>query len=208
MKKPVIIGVAGGSGSGKTSVSKVIVDSFVHHSIALIPHDSYYKDQSDLTFEERLKTNYDHPMAFETDLLLTQLQELSRYQAIDIPIYDYAEHTRSTEVTRQEPRDVIIIEGILILEDKKLRDIMNIKVYVDTDDDVRIIRRIRRDIVERGRSLDSVIDQYLHYVKPAHHQFVEPSKRYADIIIPEGASNTVGIDLLITKIRSIVGVVD
>jgi uridine kinase len=204
MKKPLIIGVAGGSGSGKTSVSKIIVENFSNHSIALIPHDSYYKDQSQLTFEERLKTNYDHPMAFETELLLKHLHKLLAYKPIGIPVYDYTNHTRSTEIFRQEPKDVIIIEGIMILEDKKLRDMMDIKVYVDTDDDVRIIRRIRRDIIERGRSLDSVIDQYLHYVKPAHHQFVEPSKRYADIIIPEGASNIVGVDLLITKIRSII----
>ena len=204
MKKPVIIGVAGGSGSGKTSVSKLIVESFPNHSIILIPHDAYYKDQSELTFEERLKTNYDHPMAFETELLLKQLEDLLNYKAIDIPVYDYAAHTRSAEVIHEAPRDVIIIEGILILEDKRLRDLMDIKVYVDTDDDVRIIRRIKRDTAERGRSLDSVIDQYLNYVRPAHHQFVEPSKRYADIIIPEGASNTVGIDLLETKIRSII----
>jgi len=204
MKKPVIIGVSGGSGSGKTSVSKIIVESFVNHSIMLIAHDSYYKDQSQLTFEERLKTNYDHPMAFETELLLKHLEDLLSYKAVDIPVYDYAAHTRSTQVIRQEPRDVIIVEGILILEDKRLRDLMDIKTYVDTDDDVRIIRRIRRDIIERERSLDSVIGQYLNYVKPAHHQFVEPSKRYADVIIPEGASNTVGIDLLKTKIQSII----
>jgi len=205
MRRPVIIGVSGGSGSGKTSVSKMIVDSFVNHSIMLIQHDSYYKDQSEVTFEERLKVNYDHPMAFETELLLKQLEDLLNYKAIDIPVYDYAEHTRSAEVIHQEPRDVIILEGILILEDKRLRDLMDIKTYVDTDDDVRIIRRIRRDTVERGRSLDSVINQYLNYVRPAHHQFVEPSKRYADIIIPEGASNTVAIDLLKTKIQSIIG---
>ncbi|MCL2501184.1 MAG: uridine kinase [Defluviitaleaceae bacterium] len=204
MRKPVIIGVSGGSGSGKTSVSNIIVESFIKHSITLIQHDSYYKDQSGLVFDERLKANYDHPMAFETELLLKHLRDLSNYIAVDVPVYDYAAHTRSAEVIRREPTDVIIIEGILILEDKKLRDMMDIKVYVDTDDDVRIIRRIRRDIVERGRSLDSVINQYLNQVKPAHHQFVEPSKRYADIIIPEGASNTVGIDLLITKIRSII----
>ena len=203
MRRPVIIGVSGGSGSGKTSVSKMIVDSFVNHSIMLIQHDSYYKDQSEVTFEERLKVNYDHPMAFETELLLKQLEDLLNYKAIDIPVYDYAEHTRSAEVIHQEPRDVIILEGILILEDKRLRDLMDIKTYVDTDDDVRIIRRIRRDTVERGRSLDSVINQYLNYVRPAHHQFVEPSKRYADIIIPEGASNAVAIDLLKTKIQSI-----
>jgi len=205
MKKPVVIGVSGGSGSGKTSVSKMIVESFKNHSIVLIQHDSYYKDQSDLTFEERLKTNYDHPMAFETELLLKHIKDLLEYKAIDIPVYDYAMHTRSDKVIRQESKDVIILEGILILEDKKLRDLMDIKVYVDTDDDIRIIRRIKRDIEERGRSLSSVIDQYENFVKPAHHQFVEPSKRYADIIIPVGVSNKVGVDLLETKIRSIIG---
>jgi len=202
--KPVIIGVAGGSGSGKTSIAKIIVESFSNQSIVMIQHDSYYQDQREMSFEDRLKVNYDHPMAFDTDLLVSQLKDLRQGKPIDIPVYDYVQYTRSDDVIHQAPVDVIILEGILILEDTRLRDLMDIKVYVDTDDDVRIIRRIRRDIIERGRSLDSVTDQYLNYVKPAHHQFVEPSKRYADIIIPEGASNTVGIDLLKTKIKSIV----
>ena len=203
MTKPLIIGVTGGSASGKTSVSHAILESFSDESIGMIEHDSYYKDQSDLTFEERTKTNYDHPLAFETDLLVAQLRELRAGRAIDVPIYDYAHHTRSSKTYRQEPVDVLIVEGILVLEDERLRDLMDIKIFVDTDDDVRIIRRIKRDIEERGRTLDSVINQYLTAVKPMYHQFIEPTKRYADVIIPEGVSNVVGVDIITTKIASI-----
>lgn len=195
--------MTGGSASGKTSVSHAILAHFENEKIAMIEHDSYYKDQSDLTFEERTKTNYDHPLAFDTDYLIAQLKELSEGRAVDIPTYNYAKHTRSHKTYRQEPVDVIIVEGILVLENEKLRDLMDIKIFVDTDDDVRIIRRIRRDIEERGRTLDSVIQQYLNAVKPMYHQFIEPTKRYADVIIPEGVSNTVGVDILITKIASI-----
>jgi len=202
-RNPIIIGVAGGSGSGKTSVSKAICDKFPHHCVALIEHDSYYRDQSHLSFEERLKTNYDHPFAFDTALFVEQLEQLIRCEAIDIPIYDYSNYTRSEKVKHQEPLDVIIVEGILVLEDERLRNLMDIKIFVDTDDDVRIIRRIRRDMVERKRTLDSVIDQYLNVVKPAHHQFIEPTKRYADVIIPEGVSNKVAIDLIHAKIETI-----
>ncbi|MDR0922371.1 MAG: uridine kinase [Lactobacillales bacterium] len=202
-KKPIIIGVTGGSGSGKTTVSRAIYNNFPTHAIAMIEHDSYYKDQSHLTFEERLATNYDHPLAFDTDLLIEQLCQLINYQPIDIPVYDYALHTRSEHIVRQEPQEVIIVEGILVLEDKRLRDLMDIKLFVDTDDDVRIIRRIKRDMLERGRTLDSVIDQYLSVVKPMYHQFIEPTKRYADVIIPEGGSNKVAIDLINTKVNSI-----
>ncbi len=201
--KPVVIGVTGGSGSGKTSVSSSIYNHFSGHSILMIEQDSYYKDQSHLPFEERLKTNYDHPFAFDTDFLIEHLNQLLAYQPIEKPIYDYAKHTRSTEVVRQEPRAVIILEGILILEDPRLRELMDIKVYVDTDDDIRIIRRIKRDIEERGRTLDSVIEQYLTVVKPMHNQFIEPTKRYADIIVPEGGKNQVAIDLLATKIKTV-----
>jgi uridine kinase len=156
-----------------------------------------------LSFEERLNTNYDHPLAFDTDLLIEHLKELMNYQTIKKPVYDYEAHTRSKEVVIQEPKEVIIVEGILILEDEHLRDLMDIKVYVDTEDDIRIIRRIKRDIEDRGRSLDSVIDQYLSVVKPMHSQFIEPTKKYADIIVPEGGKNQVAIDLLTTKVRSI-----
>lgn len=202
-QKPIIIGVTGGSGGGKTSVSRAILDNFPNARISMIEHDSYYKNQSHLTFEERILTNYDHPLAFDTDLMIYHLSELLAGRGVDIPIYDYTQHTRSEKTYHQEPQDVFIVEGILVLEDKRLRDIMDIKIFVDTDDDVRIIRRIKRDLEERGRSLDSVIEQYLSVVKPMYHQFIEPTKRYADIVIPEGVSNTVAIDLINTKVDSI-----
>lgn len=201
-KKPIIIGVSGGSGSGKTSVSRAIFNNFPNHSIMMLEHDSYYKDQRHLSFEERLKTNYDHPFAFDTDLLIEHLEKLLNYETIEKPVYDYVAHTRSTETVIQEPKEVIILEGILILEDKRLRDLMDIKIYVDTDDDIRIIRRIKRDMVERGRTLDSIIDQYLSVVKPMYHQFIEPTKRYADVIVPEGGENHVAIDLINTKVAT------
>ncbi|HWO74745.1 MAG TPA: uridine kinase [Bacillus sp. (in: firmicutes)] len=201
--KPVVIGVAGGSGSGKTSVTKAIYDRFQGHSILMIEQDSYYRDQSHLPFEERLLTNYDHPLAFDNDLLIDHLEQLINYIPINKPVYDYSLHTRSNEVIRVEPKDVIILEGILVLEDERLRDLMDIKLFVDTDADLRIIRRIQRDIQERGRSIDSVIDQYIHVVRPMHNQFIEPTKRYADVIIPEGGQNYVAIDLMVTKIQTI-----
>ncbi|RXH48603.1 uridine kinase, partial [Streptococcus pyogenes] len=166
LKKPIIIGVTGGSGGGKTSVSRAILDSFPNARIAMIQHDSYYKDQSHMSFEERVKTNYDHPLAFDTDFMIQQLKELLAGRPVDIPIYDYKKHTRSNTTFRQDPQDVIIVEGILVLEDERLRDLMDIKLFVDTDDDIRIIRRIKRDMMERGRSLESIIDQYTSVVKP------------------------------------------
>lgn len=202
--RPIIIGVTGGSGSGKTSVSRAIFDQLHGHSLMMLQEDSYYKSQDDIPFEERTKVNYDHPNAFDTDLLIEQLEDLLNWKTIEIPVYDYAAHTRSKEVVVQEPREVIIVEGILMLNDARLRDLMDIKIFVDTDDDIRIIRRIQRDIEERGRTLQSVIDQYLETVKPMYHQFIEPSKRYADIIVPEGGENQVAIDLLVTKVRDII----
>ncbi|MDA9471713.1 uridine kinase [Enterococcus sp. 5H] len=201
--QPIVIGVTGGSGSGKTSVSRAIFNHFPNHSIMMLEQDSYYKDQSHLSFEERLATNYDHPFAFDTDLLIEHLQQLLNYQAIEKPVYDYVAHTRSSDVLIQEPKEVIILEGILILEDSRLRELMDIKLYVDTDDDIRIIRRIKRDMEERGRTLDSVIEQYLTVVKPMYHQFIESTKRYADVIVPEGGENHVAIDLITTKVASI-----
>ncbi|MGX7131167.1 MULTISPECIES: uridine kinase [Enterococcus] len=200
--KPIIIGVTGGSGSGKTSVSRAIFNNFPNHSIMMLEQDSYYKDQSHLAFEERLNTNYDHPFAFDTDLLIEHLEKLLKYEAIEKPVYDYVAHTRSTATVIQEPKEVIILEGILILEDERLRNLMDIKLYVDTDDDIRIIRRIKRDMEERGRTLDSVIEQYLSVVKPMYHQFIEPTKRYADVIVPEGGENHVAIDLITTKVAT------
>lgn len=201
--KPVIIGVTGGSGSGKTTVSRAIFEQLHGHSLLMLQEDSYYNDQSDMPFEERIKTNYDHPNAFDTELLVKQLKDLLDWKTIEKPIYDYTEHTRSSEVEKVEPKEVIILEGILALNDPALRDLMDIKIFVDTDDDIRIIRRIQRDIEERGRSLQSVIDQYKSTVKPMYHQFIEPTKRYADIIVPEGGENQVAIDLLVTKVRDI-----
>ncbi|MTH52519.1 uridine kinase [Bacillus mangrovi] len=203
VKKPVVIGVAGGSGSGKTSVTKAIYEHFKGHSIMMLEQDYYYKDQSHLPYEERLNTNYDHPLAFDNDLLIDHLKKLLHYEGIQKPVYDYKIHTRSEEVIEIEPKDVIILEGILILEDERLRDLMDIKMYVDTDADIRIIRRILRDIKERGRSIDSVIEQYVSVVRPMHNQFIEPTKRYADIIIPEGGQNHVAVDLMVTKIQTI-----
>lgn len=202
-KKPIIIGVAGASGSGKSSVSQRILDIFSEVSVLLLQQDSYYKDQTHLPFEERLKTNYDHPFAFDNDLFLTHLQKLLKGESIQEPIYDFIHHTRSTKVNEKLSKDVIIVEGLLVLEDKRIRDLLDIKIYVDTDLDICLARRIKRDIVERGRSIDSVIEQYTQVVKPMFHQFIEPTKRYADIIIPEGGYNQVAIDLLATKIESI-----
>lgn len=204
-KKPIIIGVAGGSGSGKTTVAREICRHFPDQSIAVIEQDAYYKAQDHKSMEERLKTNYDHPFAFDWDLLLEHLNKLLRFEPINKPVYDYTVHTRSDKIIPIQPKDVIILEGILILEDHRLRDLMDIKVYVDTDSDLRIIRRLMRDTHERGRSMDSVIEQYLSVVRPMHNQFIEPTKRYADIIIPEGGQNSVAIDLLVTKIRAILG---
>lgn len=202
-KRPLIIGIAGGSCSGKTSVTHAIYDVFKDHSVAVIEQDYYYKDQSHLTFEQRLLTNYDHPLAFDTDLLIEHIHALLERKAIEKPVYDYVNHTRSNEIVHVEPKDVIILEGILVLEDERLRNLMDIKLFVDTDSDIRIIRRIQRDIKERGRTADSVIDQYLSAVRPMHNMFIEPTKRYADVIIPEGGGNNVAIDLMVTKIKTI-----
>lgn len=204
MSKPIVIGVSGGTGSGKSTVAKAIFESLPSDNILIIEQDAYYRDQSDLTLEERVKTNYDHPLAFDTSLLIEHIKQLCAYEAIEKPIYNFAKHNREQATITVEPREIIIIEGIMILEDKNLRDLMDIKIFVDTDADVRIIRRITRDINERGRTLDSVIEQYLTTVKPAHDQFIEPYKKFADIIIPEGGYNKVAIDIMTTKVTSIV----
>lgn len=201
--RPVVIGVTGGSGSGKTTVSNAVYNQLSGQSLLILQQDSYYNDQSEMSMAERHAVNYDHPLAFDTELMIKQIKTLLDYQPIEKPVYDYEQYTRSAKTIHQEPRDVIIVEGVLILDDQRLRDLMDIKVFVDTDDDIRIIRRIQRDMKERGRSLDSVINQYLATVKPMYHQFVEPTKRYADLIVPEGGENEVAIDLLTTKVRSI-----
>ncbi|GED32336.1 MULTISPECIES: uridine kinase [Brevibacillus] len=203
MRNPVLIGVAGGSGSGKTTVARELFRQFQNDSVTMIEQDSYYKNQDHLKMEERQLTNYDHPFAFDNDLMLSHLQDLLKGKAIEKPIYDFKEHTRKKETLLIEPKDVIILEGMLILEDERIRGLMDIKVFVDTDADVRIVRRMLRDIEERGRSMESVVNQYLNVVRPMHLQFIEPTKRYADVIIPEGGYNRVALDLLSTKISNI-----
>lgn len=199
-----IIGIAGGSGSGKTSVTNKIMNNLEGHSVALIEQDYYYKDQSHLTFEQRLKTNYDHPFAFDNDLLIQNLKSLQSGQSVEVPTYDYTNHTRSDKTIAFQPKDVIIVEGIFALENEELRNMMDVKIYVDTDADLRILRRLVRDTKERGRTMESVIDQYLTVVRPMHNQFIEPTKKLADIIIPEGGSNKVAIDIMTTKIQALV----
>ncbi|MDQ0148099.1 uridine kinase [Eubacterium multiforme] len=203
MKKPILIGITGGTGSGKSTIADEIYNSFDEDCIAMIQQDAYYKDQSHLTMDERVKTNYDHPRAFDNDLLIENLKSLINGEAIEKPIYDFTVHTRAEEKIKVNPRDIIIVEGILILEDERLRDLLDIKVYVDTDADIRILRRMIRDINERGRTVDSVVEQYLSVVRPMHMQFIEPTKKYADIIVPEGGHNKVAIDILVSKIKDI-----
>lgn len=203
MKRPLLIGITGGTGSGKSTVSKEIFKSIHEKKIAIIEQDSYYKDQSHLSYEERIKTNYDHPFAFDNELLVQHLKDLLDNKPIEKPIYDFEKHTRKKETTTVEPKDIIILEGILILFEEAIRDLLDIKIFVDTDSDVRVLRRIDRDIKERGRTLDSVISQYMETVRPAHLQFIEPTKRYSDIIIPEGGYNKVAIDIIVAKINSI-----
>jgi uridine kinase len=202
--RSVIIGVAGGTGSGKTTVVRALVEKLGSSDVAVIQHDSYYRDRSHLPPTERESINYDHPDALESSLLVTHLNQLSQGYPIKVPMYDFATHTRKPETKRIEPRQVIIVEGILIFADPPLRDLMDIRIFVDTDDDVRFIRRLERDITERNRTVWSVIQQYLDTVKPMHLEFVEPSKRYADLIIPEGGYNRIAIDVLVTKIESLI----
>ena len=203
MEKPILIGITGGTGSGKSTIADALYSNYSKDRITMIQQDMYYKDQSHLSMEERVKTNYDHPMAFDNDLLVEHLQKLIKGEAIEKPRYDFTIHNRAKDTTTVEPREIIIVEGILILEDERIRDLLDIKVYVDTDADIRILRRLVRDIDERGRTVESVIDQYLKMVRPMHMEFTEPTKRYADIIIPEGGHNYVAIDLLMAKIRDI-----
>lgn len=198
----MIIGICGGSGSGKTTVARKILEAVGEHRVAYLQHDSYYKDWGRLPFEERRKINFDHPDALDTDLLIEHVEQLRAGYPIEQPVYDFTRHVRTDQVRRIEPRPVILIEGILIFENARLRQLMDLKIFVDTADDLRFIRRLQRDISERGRTVESVIEQYLEQVRPMHLEFVEPSKRYADIIIPEGGSNRVGIDLIIQKVKS------
>lgn len=199
---PLIIGIAGGSGSGKTTIAESIVDAIGPDDVTLIQHDAYYRDQSDVAVEERSKVNYDHPNSLETDLLVNHLERLAAGETIERPVYDFTVHNRSSKTVRVEPHPAVVIEGILVLYEPGLRKLMDLKVYVDTDADLRIARRWERDIKERGRTFDSVRDQYLQTVRPMHMQFVEPSKRYADIVIPEGY-NLGAVGTVISMIREV-----
>jgi uridine kinase len=198
-----VIGVAGGSGSGKTTVVRRIVESLGNQPVTILDHDRYYRDRNDLRFEERASLNYDHPDALETDLMVRHLHDLRAGRSVEVPSYDFSRHARLAATETVMARRVIIVEGILVFVDHALRALMDIKVFVDTDADTRFIRRLQRDVAQRGRTMDSVIDQYQTTVKPMHLEFVEPSKRYADIIVPQGGHNTVAIELLLTLIRSV-----
>lgn len=203
-RHPIIVGVAGGSGSGKTTVVQSLVEGVAPDSVSLIHHDSYYRDFSGLAFEDREKINFDHPDSLETTLLVTHLRNLARGESVEVPVYDFTTHRRKTEVRTVAPTRVIVVDGILVLADATLRSLMDIKLYVDADPDIRFIRRMERDIEERGRSMESVVRQYQESVRPMHLEFVEPSKRYADVIIPRGGRNRVAVDMVITTLRQIV----
>lgn len=200
--KTCVIGVAGGSASGKTTIVNKIKEHF-GNEIVVISHDNYYKAHDNTSYEERAKLNYDHPDAFETDRMANDIRHLIKGNSIEIPVYDFSIHNRSNQTLTIEPKSIIIIEGILILENKELRDLMDIKIFVDTDSDERLMRRIKRDMVERARSIESIIAQYSDTVKPMHEKFVEPSKKYADVIIPRGGSNLPGLDMLTTYMDKI-----
>ncbi|MEO8679214.1 MAG: uridine kinase [Vicinamibacterales bacterium] len=204
-RPPIVIGVAGGSGSGKTTVVRKIVESIGLEQVTVLDHDRYYRDRNDLRLEERAALNYDHPDALETDLMVRHVRELKDGRAVEVPQYDFTRHARLAKRDMFEPHRALIVEGILVFTDADLRALMDIKVFVDTDSDTRFIRRLRRDVAERGRTMESVIDQYQSTVKPMHLEFVEPSKRYADVIVPLGGHNTVAVDLLLTLIRSVAG---
>lgn len=194
--EPLIIGVAGGSGSGKTTVVRHIIDTIGKKNILLIQHDSYYRDLKHLSFEERSQQNFDHPSALETELMIRHLKALTEGYQVEIPIYDFTRHIRKEETRLVDPKKIILVDGILIFTEKELRELMDIKLYVDTDDDIRLLRRIQRDIVERDRELENVLTQYEKHVRPMHLEFVEPTKRYADIIIPRGGENEVALDMV------------
>ena len=200
MDNILVIGIAGGTGSGKTTLMNNLIDTF-REDVTLLSHDNYYKRHDDLTYAERCRLNYDEPAALETDLMARHLDRLRQGEAIDCPVYDFTQHNRSDKTIRIVPRKVIIVEGILIFENKELRDLMDIKVFVDTDADVRLCRRILRDVEERGRTLESVVTQYQTTVKPMHEMYVEPSKKFANIIVPEGGKNLVALDMITGRIR-------
>ena len=200
---PLVIGIAGGTGSGKTTVANVILTRVGAHHITYLPHDAYYKDLMDLPVVQRDQINFDHPNSLDTHLLVQHTRELRNWHTIDLPVYDFKTHTRTGRTLKVQPQSVIIVEGILIFAEPELRPLFDVKIFVDTDPDIRFIRRLQRDIAERGRTTESVIQQYLSTVRPMHQEFVEPSKRYADVIIPEGGLNTVAMDLVVARIGSL-----
>lgn len=200
MDNVLVIGIAGGSGSGKTTLVKRLVETF-GNDVTVVSHDNYYKRHDELTYEERSLINYDEPAAFDTALMVYQLECLRHGEAVECPVYDYTVHNRSSETIRIEPRKVILVEGILIFENEALRNLMDIKIFVDTDADIRICRRIRRDVRKRGRTLESVVEQYQATVKPMHEKYVEPSKKYAHLVVLEGGKNQVALDMLVVRIR-------
>jgi uridine kinase len=199
--QPIIIGVAGGTGSGKTTVARHILRRVGEERIAYIPHDAYYRDLAHLQPNLRARVNFDHPDSLETDLLVEHLQQWRAGLAIEMPVYDFTNHRRTNETKRTEPQRVALVEGILVFAEPKLRELFDVKLYVDADADIRFIRRLRRDIAERGRTMESVVDQYMNTVRPMHLEFVEPSKRYADVVIPEGGYNQVAMDMVVARIE-------
>lgn len=200
----LVVGIAGATGSGKTTVARRLTESLPRGSVALLQHDSYYRDRADLSYEQRCELNFDHPDSLETSLMAEHLQQLRAGKAVRVPIYDFTTHRRLADSQRLEPGPVVVVEGILVLADPELRSMLDIKVFVDTDADIRVFRRIRRDIEQRGRSFESVRKQYYSTVRPMHLQFVEPSKRWADIILPEGGRNQVALDLLVAKLHTVI----
>jgi len=197
---PIIIGISGGTGSGKTTVANVILSRIGAGNLAFLPHDAYYKDLASLPKEHRSRINFDHPDSLETELLIQHLQDLKKGRSVEVPIYDFTRHARTDETMHMDPHPVILVEGILIFAERELCDLFDVRIFVDTPADIRFIRRLQRDIVERGRTVESVIEQYQKTVRPMHMEFVEPSKRYADVIIPEGGHNTVAMDMVVARI--------
>lgn len=202
-KNVMVLGIAGGTGSGKTTLSGLILENLGRDKIAYLPHDAYYREQKHLPFEERAKVNYDHPDSLETELLIEHIRMLKAGKPIEMPVYDFTRHNRKDVTVRVEPKAVVVVEGILVFYEKHLREMFDMKIYVDTDPDIRFIRRMTRDVEERGRTVQSVIEQYLRTVRPMHLEFVEASKRYADIIVPEGGLNTVALDMVLARLSSL-----
>jgi uridine kinase len=203
--RPITIGVAGGSGAGKSTVARGILERIGTDNIAYVPHDSYYRDLAELPRDQRLLINFDHPDSLDTELFIEHVRALQAYRPIEMPIYDFSTHTRTSEVRIVQPQRVILVEGILIFTEARLRDLFDVRIFVETDDDVRFIRRLQRDIAERGRTIDSVINQWMQTVRPMHLEFVEPSKRYAHVIIPEGGLNEVAMEMVIARIQALRG---